>query len=169
MTRSPKLTTPPSTLTGVMRELLNTFPWVTLNHSTAVELLHACCIGAMHDTSPPGKQPPGFRSAPWWNEECHAHILAIIHATGDEKEYLHSRSRPLSSATLSGSTTPPYVRRLTLPTYGPLPSGAWAPEPLLFPLSGMGLALQLPQQVRQTCFCRLSSPHPHQVQIFPIQ
>ena len=61
----------------------------------AVELLHACCIGAMHDASPPGKRPPGFRSAPWWNEECRAHILAIMHATGDEKEYLRSRSRPL--------------------------------------------------------------------------
>ena len=61
----------------------------------AVELLHACCIGAMQDASPPGKRPPGFRSAPWWNEECRTHILAIMHATGDEKEYLHSRSHPL--------------------------------------------------------------------------
>ena len=49
----------------------------------------------MHDASPPGQRPPGFRSAPWWNEECCAHILAIMHATGDEKEYLRSRSRPL--------------------------------------------------------------------------
>ena len=61
----------------------------------AVELLHACCIGTMHNASPPGKRPSGFRSAPWWNEECCAHILAIMHATGDEKEYLHSQSHPL--------------------------------------------------------------------------
>ena len=65
----------------------------SLNH--AVELLHACCTGAMQDTSPPGKQPHGSHSAPWWNEECRAHTLAIMHATGDEKEHLHSRSRPL--------------------------------------------------------------------------
>ena len=72
-------------------------------------------------------------------------------------------------ATLSGlSTTPPYVRRPTLPTYGPLPSGAWAPEPLLFPLSGMGLALLLPQRAVQACFYGLSSPHLHQVLIIPI-
>ena len=61
----------------------------------AVELLHACCTGAMQDASPPGKRPPGFRSAPWWNEECRAHTLAIMHATGNEKEYLRSRSCPL--------------------------------------------------------------------------
>ena len=30
----------------------------------AVELLHACCIGAMQDISPPGKRPAGFCSAP---------------------------------------------------------------------------------------------------------
>ena len=34
-------------------------------------------------------------------------------------------------------------------------------DPLLFPLSGMGLALRLPQRVVQTCFCGLSSPHLH--------
>ena len=72
-------------------------------------------------------------------------------------------------AVSSRSTTPPYVRQLTLPTYGPLPSGAWVPEPLPFPLSGMGLALRLPQRAAQTCFCGLSSPHLHRVTHLPNQ
>ena len=158
MTLSPKLTTPPSTSIGAMREWLNTFPWVTLNHST-VRL-----NSSTHAVLALCKTPHHLASGPLGSVLHHGGMRNVgpIHwpscmPLGMRRSTYAPDHAPYSDA-LSGTTTPPYVKRLTLPTYGPLPSGAWVPEPLLFPLSGMGLALQLPQRVVQTCFCGLSSP-----------
>ena len=71
-------------------------------------------------------------SKPWWNEECRAHILTIMHATGDEKEA--DTVLMMLRASRGGSTPHPRMPRRLLLCWGALtPAGEVFPSKLLVP------------------------------------